>query len=399
MIHTIEKQDVEYLVGSLVPFKRPLVPYDDLVCDFLNDLSSLLRSNVENRQFPDVLTFAFWCRRANISLMKSKFDASNVRLGLGLVFHIAPSNVPINFAYSLAFGMLSGNTNIVRVSSKNFPQTRIVCDAINCVLKDKQYSSLKELVAVVQYEKNDDITALYSENCNARITWGGDKTIKHIRKFPIAIRGIEIAFADRYSFSLIDTQAILNLNELQIKRLAEGFYNDTYLMDQNACSSPHLIVWFGKESEDAKERFWEAVLSQASEKYEMEAINSVDKYTLLCKNAIESDNLGTLKNYGNTLYRVSVKKLVNDIDTLRGKFGCFYEYDTNEFSSLVSIVNDKYQTLTYFGLDKVQLQDFVVKNHLLGIDRIVPIGSALDIGVIWDGYDIIRSLSRIIDIP
>ena len=29
--------------------------------------------------------------------------------------------------------------------------------------------------------------------------------------------------------------------------------------------------------------------------------------------------------------------------------------------------------------------------------RMVPISSALDIGGIWDGYDIVRSLSRIID--
>ena len=54
--------------------------------------------------------------------------------------------------------------------------------------------------------------------------------------------------------------------------------------------------------------------------------------------------------------------------------------------------------MTYFGADKSQLLDFVVKNRLLGIDRIVPVGKALDIDVIWDGYDIVRSLSRIIDV-
>jgi hypothetical protein len=67
-------------------------------------------------------------------------------------------------------------------------------------------------------------------------------------------------------------------------------------------------------------------------------------------------------------------------------------------NSIAHIINTKYQTLTYFGLKKAQLLDFVVRNRLSGIDRIVPIGSALDIGAIWDGYDIVRSLSRIIDI-
>ena len=57
-----------------------------------------------------------------------------------------------------------------------------------------------------------------------------------------------------------------------------------------------------------------------------------------------------------------------------------------------------FQTLTYFGVNKSYLTDFVVRNRLLGIDNITPIGSALDIGVIWDGYDIIRSLSRTISV-
>ena len=54
--------------------------------------------------------------------------------------------------------------------------------------------------------------------------------------------------------------------------------------------------------------------------------------------------------------------------------------------------------MTYFGVDKTELRDFVVNNRLSGIDRIVPIGKALDMDVIWDGYDIVRSLSRIIDV-
>ena len=62
------------------------------------------------------------------------------------------------------------------------------------------------------------------------------------------------------------------------------------------------------------------------------------------------------------------------------------------------IINNKYQTLTYFGIDKSELINFVLENSLLGIDRIVPIGQAMDMGVIWDGYDVVKALSRIIDV-
>jgi hypothetical protein len=61
-------------------------------------------------------------------------------------------------------------------------------------------------------------------------------------------------------------------------------------------------------------------------------------------------------------------------------------------------VNNKYQTLTYYGVDKSTLLSFVIDNRLSGIDRIVPVGSALNISVVWDGYDVIGTLSRIIDV-
>ena len=34
----------------------------------------------------------------------------------------------------------------------------------------------------------------------------------------------------------------------------------------------------------------------------------------------------------------------------------------------------------------------------LGVDRVIPVGQALEIDLIWDGYDIIRSLSRTINV-
>jgi len=49
-------------------------------------------------------------------------------------------------------------------------------------------------------------------------------------------------------------------------------------------------------------------------------------------------------------------------------------------------------------VDKSTLLSFVIDNRLSGIDRIVPVGSALNISVVWDGYDVIGTLSRIIDV-
>jgi hypothetical protein len=393
-----QNNNIEYLVGEESVNNTPMQPYNKIVCNFLNELSAALRNHKQIKEYPDVMAFAFWCRKANINKLISEFKEDRARLGLGLVFHIAPSNVPVNFAFSFVFGLLSGNANIVRVPSKDFPQVYIICSSVQELLNNKQYDAIRDMTAFVKYERDDKITALYSKNCNARIIWGGDNTIWNIRKLSIPTRCIDIAFADRYSFSIINAEEIIQINCFDLERLVEGFYNDTYLMDQNACSSPHLVVWLGENKEEAQNKFWNSLYKKVKSDYELASVTAVDKYTLLCENSIDLDNIQEFKKFNNLLYIVKINKLSEDIDKYHGKFGHFFEYDSSSLNELAFIVNNKYQTLTYHGIEKSKLINFVTDNSLLGIDRIVPIGQAMDMTVIWDGYDIVRSLSRIIDV-
>lgn len=393
-----KNKKILYLVGQENISNKPLTPFNDMVCDFLSDLSQKLNSDKTIKNYPDIKTFAFWCRKGNITKYKKQFDDGKKRLGLGLAFHITPSNVPINFAYSFVFGILAGNANIVRVPSNNSPQIKIICNAIKNLISKKKYKEIKKMTALVQYEKDNEITAKYSANCNARITWGGDITINEIRKFPIPERSIEINFADKYSFCVLDSLSIKNLKKKDLIILAERFFNDTYLLDQNACSSPHLVIWIGKKNNNIKELFWNEVSNTVKKKYELESMNVVNKYSNLLKDVIEFNDIKNVVRYGNDIYRISVKKLQGNIEKKRGMYGTFYEYDCSNINEIAGIISTKFQTLTYFGIEKSRLSNFVLNNRLSGIDRIVPVGRALDIDIIWDGFDIEKNLSRIIDI-
>ena len=180
--------------------------------------------------------------------------------------------------------------------------------------------------------------------------------------------------------------------------IGKGFFNDTYLMDQNACSSPQLIIWLGKKNKIAKEKFWSTIFKIAKKEYNLKTISVLDKYTQICNDSIDLEEIGDFKNFSNILYTVSLSRLPKNILTLRGNCGYFYEYNITDLNSLANIVSNKFQTLTYYGLNKPDIINFIVKNRLSGIDRVVPIGKALDIGVFWDGYDILGSLTRIIDV-
>ena len=98
------------------------------------------------------------------------------------------------------------------------------------------------------------------------------------------------------------------------------------------------------------------------------------------------------------IYRIKIKKLPKNFEKLKGKFGYFYEYNSKDINCCAELVNSKFQTLVYYGVSQNKLSNFVLTNRLKGIDRIVPVGQALDIGFVWDGYNLDKSLTRIIDL-
>lgn len=396
MIRSLPTENFDYIIGSTDIDTRPLPPFDDRVCSFLNALSSHLMADTAAKAFPDVMTFAFWCRKGHIQKLKSTFTTDLARLGRGLALHIAPSNVPVNFAFSFAFGLLSGNANVVRIASKETPQAKIICGAIGSVIEDPAFQDIKAMTAMVSYPADNIITEQFSEISDARIIWGGDQTIKSIRALRTPPRCVDLAFADRTSFCVMDVKSVEAADDQTLNRLAQDFYNDTYLMDQNACSSPHLVVWHGADSATARQRFWEALTSLVETAYSLEAVQAVDKYTATLQAAIDLNEADSITRHGINVIRVNLSDLPQQLESTRGQFGLFFEHTTSDLGPLAGAISPKFQTMTYFGIDKRALSSFVVDGRLRGIDRIVPVGRALAIDVMWDGYDVVKHLSRVV---
>ncbi|MBH9788303.1 acyl-CoA reductase, partial [Clostridioides difficile] len=55
---------------------------------------------------------------------------------------------------------------------------------------------------------------------------------------------------------------------------------------------------------------------------------------------------------------------------------------------------DKDQTIAYFGFKREELENLVEAISTRGIDRIVPIGKALDFNGVWDGQSFLTSFTR-----
>ena len=233
------------LVGTNKIDNLTLQPFDIRVINFLSKLSKNILNNSSTKKFTDVVTFAFFCREKNLINLSKNYNDLNIRKGLGLSFHITPSNIPTNFAYSLMFGLLSGNSNIVRVPSKDFPQIKLISNEIKKTLK--KFPKLKDFIKIIRYSKNEDFTKNISLISDARLVWGGNKTIKEAKTFATKPNNRDLYFADKNSFCIINYDKFKELENNEIKLLASNFYNDTYLVDQNACSSPHVIFWLSKK--------------------------------------------------------------------------------------------------------------------------------------------------------
>lgn len=380
---------------------KSLPVFDENVCEFLNQFSKRALKDREVKAYPDVVAFAFFCRRANIEKLKSQYGTEGNRLGRGMTFHIAPSNVPINFAFSLVAGLLAGNACVVRASSKDFVQTNIVCRLFQETIDAAEDIAIKNIanyIQVVTYGRDNEITAFYSAHCEVRIIWGGDATIANIRSTAIPPRTTEITFADRYSVAILKAESVLNCENFAA--LAQNFYNDTYLYDQNACSSPRLLYWIGTKEDCAKaqELFWSEMEKEILKKYEISPVIAIDKVMADYKCAIELENVKLVRSESNLVNRIVVDKLFPEIVNYTCPGGSYFEYADTGIDALVGIVTKKFQTVGYYGFEKEELEEFFLTKGMRGVDRVVPIGKTADFTLTWDGYDLIRSMSRVCDI-
>ena len=395
VVAMLDKKKILYKITKNKNFNINVsIPFNDLTINFLKDFSILLKKERKIYQYPDLIYLIFWTSHRKIKEIKDKFTNKNIKLGRGLIFHITPSNVPTNFIYSFFFGLLSGNSNIVKVPSKNFSEKDIILSTINKLFKRKKYVKIKNSNFFIQYNEKKENTLNISSICDGRIIWGGDKTINEVRKFWIPERAIELTFADRYSLSVLNLNKFIRIKKNEIKSIAKKFFYDSYMLNQSACNSPHFVFWVGKKNKIYQNRFWHELNNIAKEKFILKNNVAVNKYSNLIKNIIDQKDFQNIKTFKNNLYVIDPNKNVKNIENIRGVSGIFFQKNIKNINELKKFITKKCQTLTYFGLDKKQVKSFLLKNNLLGIDRVVPIGKGLDINLIWDGYNVIESLSR-----
>ncbi len=372
-------------------------PFHESLVDAAVDLSQRIFHDPEARGHPELLALAYWMRKAEIIRLTAQFRSlqldQRVLTPRGLVFHLPPRNVDTIFVYSWLLAALTGNRSVVRLSPQRSESTgillRLVRETLAAAAEPARGGTM-----IVSYGHEAEPTEMLSALCDTRVIWGGDQTVEIIRRSPLPPHAKEITFPDRYSLSAIRADTYAGLPEKKRDYMADQFFNDAFWFDQLACSSPRLVVWCGTASETraASADFFRRVAGCVDRRrYVLPAAASMQKLAYTCSAILNSPVVECRRYTGLT---------VLTLDSLAGfqrshpGGGLFFEAHLKSLLELAAFLGRRDQTLTWFGFTPDELHALVRSLNGRAIDRIVPIGQALQFHRFWDGYDLLQEFCR-----
>ncbi len=387
--------ELDQILAELTKPAIPLVPFNDDVIAFCADFSQRIFRDSHAARYPELHALAFWMRKAELIRLRDEFARlKSPRTALvphGLVFHVPPANVDTIFVYSWLVSVLTGNRNIIRLSPKAAEQTTIICRVFSEALASAP-ANVQQNTVMLRYGHEREITQAISASADVRILWGGDASVNTLRAIPLPPHARELTFPDRYSFAIIRTSRYLESDTNRKQQLAANFFNDVFWFDQMACSSPRLLLWLGEENETtaASNDFLNLVQAHARQRgYTVQPQTRLNRFAFACRSVLDGDATG---------YRDLGELVVLDIDIFRKLNrehcggGLLLQSRISALEDLEHVVTRRDQTMTHFGFDATELATLATR--LNGIDRMVPIGHALNFNRFWDGYDLLQELTR-----
>lgn len=398
------KLDNQYPILSLSTLysdKYILDPYNDLTIKFLDSLSRRILIDKSINTFSEIVALGFWLRKSNIqnliieNSLLNQHSFSKIS-PIGKVLHVCPANVDTMFVYSMSISLLIGNKNILRISNRmQADHIKKIFLIINDLISENEFSIFSEYINIISYEHNDEVSNYLSSSVNARVIWGGDQTIQVFKKFHTQPRTKDLVFSDRVSMLCINSDSYLKLNKKDANYVAKLFFNDAYTFDQMGCSSPQTIYFVGNDStsKDCLNRFQFDLTEFIPTKYHSD-LNSLASLKL---NRIIDDLLDDVikKQQGNNYIKfLELNDNVDDANLHGCGGGYFYYRFVNSLDQIISFQNVKVQTVSHWGFTVEQLDDLQKLSNCEGLDRIVPMGEALNFHYIWDGYNLFEELSR-----
>lgn len=378
---------------------RHRAPFAPELLDFAAALSERLLRHADARRYPELTVLGFFMRRARLLELQDRYSMlrarDTVRSPRGVVFQVPPSNVSSLLVYSWVMAALPGNVNVIRLPSTLSPELLTILQLWNELLET--HSAMRENTLLIHYDHDDEVTAALSLLADVRVIWGGDATVEKLRRFALQPAARELTFPDKHSLAIMNTSQYLHATPPERDRLTAKFYNDAYWFDQMACSSPRVIVWVGDEyaSREASSDFFDRLSHRIAERGRNASLSAaLSKKAFACGAVIDQGVTGCRES-GNELTVLDVERL-DAITRQHCGNGLFFQAFVTGWERICHFVCRRDQTIGYYGFETAELEELAMRVNGRGVDRIVPIGRALDFSHLWDGYDLLQEFSRVV---
>ena len=371
-------------------------PFSDEILQACANLSQRIMRDPQARRYPELLALGFWMRKAELIRLREEFRAlertDRILVPRGVIFHLPPRNVDTMFVYSWLLAALTGNANVMRLSPQRSEATNVLLRLFAEGLAETPAILAQTLV--VSYGHEEEPTRLLSSHCDVRVIWGGDKAVQSIRSAPLPPHGRELTFPDRYSSSALGTGPYMALDAAGRDKLADQFFNDAFWFDQAGCSSPRLVVWVGgrEATAEASVDFFTRVAEVVRRRnYMLSPAHSIQK--LVFSAAATLDLPVTACRRVPELTVLTLDSLER-FDRRHPGGGLFFEVTVGAITELAPYLIRRDQTLATFGVDAQDLRTLLRQLNGRALDRVVPIGQALQFGRFWDGMDLLQEFCR-----
>lgn len=384
------------LVADLAS-REAATPFDSERLALLAELSASLLRDPESRNWPELVAFAFAIRPAELQRLKRDHEASvgpgTTAAARGIVLHFAPANVATVGSLSWVWSFLTGNANVVRVSTRRGEVAARLESAISTMLSGHRLAPSNRWVS---YDHDPAITEILSRGADVRMIWGGNRAVEEIRPVRSKPGTLDLVFRDRVSIAVLDARAIAALDDGMLRDLVSKFVADVILFDQAACSSPKVLFWVGPGSLGLSERWWAAVLDElAARDYVPPEGATVRKLGAASVAAMTgaARRVSTLSP--------SLTILEADADRLISDHGCGWGFieqrQVDCLEEILPSLHSGVQTVSTAGFGE-EIAAFAQALARKGVDRVVPVGTALQFGRYWDGFDLFQVLTRRVQI-
>ena len=99
------------------------------------------------------------------------------------------------------------------------------------------------------------------------------------------------------------------------------------------------------------------------------------------------------------MFRVEIKNLSIDFLEYKDSGGYFFEYIANELEEIEPVIRCKScQTIGVYGYELSEIKKMIFKFGAKGVDRIVSLGNTTAPGLDWDGFALIDTMSRYVEV-